>query len=71
MDMVALALGQFVAALAASYEVTHHFAFDVVVELPVRFSGVTDAEVVAPTAKVGVYFAYHLPHGFAVVAGGG
>ena len=68
MSMVALALGRFVAALAASCEVTHHFAFDVVVELAVRFAGVSDAEVVAPPAKVGAYFAYHLPHGFAVVA---
>ena len=57
--------------MAASYEVSYHFAFDVVVELAVRFAGVTDAEVVAPTAKVGAYFSYHLPHGFAVVAGGG
>ncbi len=71
MGMVALALWRCVAALAASYEVTHHFAFDVVVELAVRFAGMTYAEVGAPPAKVGVYFAYHLPNGFAVLARGG
>ena len=70
MDMVALALGRFVAALAASYEVAHHFAFDVVVELPVRFAGITDAEVATSPAKVRVYFAYRLADGFAVLARG-
>ena len=68
---IALALGRFVAALAASYEVTHHFAFDVVVELAVRFAGIANGEVILPPTEVSAYFAYHLADGFAVVARGG